>query len=59
LIDAGIRLEHALRPTQCHAASFDLGTDQVEPVLFLRIALPIEPSHGASLATTTYLLDIQ
>jgi hypothetical protein len=54
LIDTGIRLEHALRPAQRHAASFDFGADQLEPVLFLRIALPFEPSHGASLAATTY-----
>ena len=59
LIDAGIRLEHALRPAQRVAASFHLGPDQIEPVLFLRITLPIEPTHGASLATTTYPLDIR
>jgi hypothetical protein len=40
------------------AASFDLGPDQIEPMLFLRITLPIEPSHGPSLATTTYLANI-
>ena len=59
LIDTGICLEIALRPTQRQAASFDLGPDQVEPVLFLRITLSIEPGHGPSLATTTQLADIQ